>query len=204
MQKVIGTLIAELPAENGMNLLRIGVSQYALRTFAALIMYLVAAPQAEAATIYFYEGTNFTVVTGSAPQVSTSNHLSGWVEFASAPLPNQVGKTDWVAYSLTDGARTLSSANGDHQFFVTDFFNFDAALNIIAWQFSLVPDSEVTNANSMLLRHAGINTSAGSQLGGGLVQTAVSFQAGTWTAAAPVPSAPPAEAARCGEAFGAT
>src|SRR5688572_25541127 len=42
-----------------------------------------------------------------------------------APLAGETGKNDFIAFSLTDGARTLSSAAGDDQFLVTDFFDFE-------------------------------------------------------------------------------
>ena len=87
---------------------------------------------------------------GSAPHVTTSQHLSGFVTFATAPVPNgSKGPADITAFSMTDGGRTLSSANGDHQFFLADFFKFNASLKIVDWQFSCVPDNEQSNGNNI-------------------------------------------------------
>ena len=137
-----------------------------------------------AATTYNYTGLNFTSVTGTAPQVTTSNHLSGFVTFATAPTPNgSKGPADITAFSMTDGVRTLSSANGDHQFFISDFFNFDASLHIVNWQFSCVPDNELGNTNSISTQP----TSDVSRLDAGNTQDARNNGGGSW-AAVPEPA----------------
>ncbi len=95
-----------------------------------------------------------------------------------------IGKTDWIAYSLTDNVRTLSSANGDDQFYFNDFFNFDASLAIVAWQFSIVPNGEIDSANIMYTDSGttGFDSSVRS-----VEQAAISRVRGTWTAVADVP-----------------
>lgn len=149
----------------------------------ALAATLCGIGTAHASVTYTYEGLNFTTVTGSAPTVTTANRITGFVEFATAPTPNETGKNDWIAFELSDGARTLSSANGDSQFYLGDSFDFDALLNIVDWFFSVVPDSESSNANI-------ISTGSGgdlSRLNAGSVQHASTNAGGTWTREASVP-----------------
>ncbi len=161
-----------------------------------LLVALASASVADASVIYYYQGGNFTSVTGSNPEVTTSDSITGWVEFATAPTPNETGKNDWIAYSLSDGARTLSSANGDHQFFNADFFDFDAQLNIVAWAFSVVPDSETDNGNAIFTSTAGDS----SRLDGGIVQRAIG-PSGSWSSPTPAPE--PASLFLFGSGFGA-
>ena len=153
------------------------------------LLFFSALPVA-AGPIYNYEGQNFTVIEGSAPQVTTSDHLSGWVEFATAPTPNQVGKADVIAFSLTDGARTLSSSNGELDFNFSVFFTFDASLNIVAWSFFVRPLGEPDNRNFMgTALDPSVFTTDLSRLNAGSLSSGQNFNApGTWTTtAAPVP-----------------
>ena len=145
---------------------------------------LTGVGRAQAALTYEYVGLNFTSVTGSNPQVTTSDRITGFVTFATEPLANQTGKRDVVAFSLADGARTLSSAAGDTgPFFVSDFFDFDAAGQIVDWSFSAVPQGEMTNANVLQTR----DTLDFSRLEAGSVQDARNPGGGAWTAV-PEPS----------------
>ena len=155
----------------------------------ALILALVAfgsagVGRAQAALTYEYVGLNFTSVTGSNPQVTTSDRITGFVTFAAEPLPNQTGKRDVIAFSLADGARTLSSAAGDTgPFLLNDFFDFDAAGRIVDWKFDAVPQRETGNAN-ILQTTPSFDF---SRLGSGLVQEASNAGGGAWTAV-PEPS----------------
>jgi hypothetical protein len=139
---------------------------------------LVGIGKASAALTYNYTGLHFTSVTGSAPQVTTSDSLSGWVTFGTAPTAGQQNVDDVVAFSFNDGARTLSSANGDTEFSPTDFFDFDGSENITNWQFNCVPGHASTNSDEMITRPS----SDVSRLGAGLTEEATNSGGGSWTA----------------------
>jgi len=144
---------------------------------------LISVVEVDAGFITSYTGQNFTLVVGSAPTVTTSDKITGFVEFSTAPLPNETGKTDWIAFSLSDGSRTLSLANSDE--FATDsFFDFNAFGGIVDWKLDLMPDGEAHNANVMKTTP----TSDRSRLDAGSIQTAQNDGGGSWTPiSTPVP-----------------
>jgi hypothetical protein len=85
----------------------------ALRVARGSGLVLAGSGQVDAAVTCNYAGRNFTDVIGSAPQVTTNNRIGGFVAFATPPTANGTkGKAEVLAFGLTDGARTLSSARG--------------------------------------------------------------------------------------------
>lgn len=136
---------------------------------------------ASAGFIYEYVGNNFTSIEGSAPVVTTNNSITGFVEFATAPTPGETGKDDLIAYELSDGVRTLSSANGDDIYTPPSFFDFDASLNIVQWEFHVLPDGDTSDANNITTYNVSNYSFDISRLDSGLISMGyVNDNPGVW------------------------
>ena len=93
---------------------------------AVAIIALFSSGSARASVIYDYGGNNF--VSAFSP-ITTSDQITGFVEFATAPTSGETDKSNVSAFSFTAGPLTLASSS----FLFADFsFNFDSSLNIIA------------------------------------------------------------------------
>lgn len=151
-----------------------------------LIGALMAASTGYAGPIYNYQGKQFTSVTGNDPQVTDTDFLSGWLQFADDPAPGSALPGSAVTgFSFSDGSQTLAS-DKDDQIFVSAPFEFDGALNIIAWYFSLIPKGETTNGNSFTStsnsdRSYDISRLSPADFSAGNRQYAIVREAGTWT-----------------------
>lgn len=119
-----------------------------VRLLATCLSAMALSSGAQAGYVYTYQGNTYTGVSGSNPHVTTSDSVTGFVEFATLPTAGQVGKNDWIAYSLSDGARTFSSANGDG--IDGDDFSFDSNLNILTWSLSMIPRGGLYNFDAIL------------------------------------------------------
>jgi len=143
--------------------------------------------RAFAGVVYTYVGSNFTEVRGDVGP-TTSDRLTGFVEFNAAPLAGETGKFDIIGFSLTDGVRTLSSAKGDQLGNncpdLKPSFTFGANLDVLTWCFELWPNGEAANFNSMFTTKNASSAYDLSRVGAGATSYAVAFPtAGEWTAA---------------------
>jgi PEP-CTERM motif len=134
---------------------------------------------AHAGPVYDYTGNFFTQIFGSAPMVTTSDRVTAWVEFGTAATPGQVGKSDVIAWSISDGVRTLSSGAGSVLTFAS--FDFDVALGAVDWDFRAWPIGDTNNANVLSTRSTNLGFGFDfSRLDGGSAQTAFSTTVGSW------------------------
>jgi PEP-CTERM motif len=150
-----------------------------LKTIAGAAAAAAFAINAHAGPVYDYTGSFFTQIFGPAPTVSTSDRVTAWVEFGTAATPGQTGKNDVIAWSISDGVRTLSSSAGSVLAFAS--FDFDVALGAVDWDFQAWPIGDTNNAN--VLSTKSINLGLGfdfSRLDGGNVQSALSTTVGSW------------------------
>ena len=83
-----------------------------------------------AGPIYSYQGPNFTTINGST--FSTTDAVSGFVEFLTAPVVGEIGKSDVASFSFTTGPTTITSLTPAS--FSIFSFDFDGLLNITNWQ----------------------------------------------------------------------
>lgn len=100
---------------------------------------------AHGAVIYNYLGNGFDTISDGLP-IDTDDRISGFVEFATLPTPNETNKIDVIAFSLavsTDvGPITISSATPG---VVSDFsFDFDDQLDIVNWGALAFDDADLT------------------------------------------------------------
>lgn len=170
-----------------------------LATLTLLITALSAATySAHATVIYNYTGNNFTSVVSP---FSTSDSLTGFVEFASAPdAGGETDKTDVIDYSFTAGPLTLTTITAPFSDFT---FNFDSNGDITGWDVAMLSDTlaprrprirTCTNTGNQ----SAIETFVGCTVGGtydeavtasvlSFERAAIQADPGTWTAAAVVP-----------------
>ena len=99
-----------------------------LKAFALAAALMISAPFMLTATpIYDYVGNPFTSV---ASPFTTSDKITGFVEFGSAATPGELFKSDVLAFSFSAGPLTLTSSDG---LFTAFSFNFDLSGNISNW-----------------------------------------------------------------------
>lgn len=152
---------------------------------------LMIASTLQAAAIYDYQGNNFDSVTGSDPQVTTENSVSGWLQFADEPAPgSELSETSVAGFSFTDGSRTFSSELGSN-FFMNSPFGFDDSLDLVSWGFFVTPEDEFDNRNALYITNY-VNLMGSefsfdlSRIDAGRTQNARAEEAGTWTKRAAV------------------
>lgn len=149
-----------------------------VRLLATCLTTMALSSGAQAGYIYTYQGNTYTSVSGSKPEVTTSDSVTGFVEFTTLPTAGSfLGASDLIAYTLSDGAKTLSSTRGDDLFDLDGFFTFDSNLNIISWNFSMIPDGARTNA-------VAIYTTTDfdlTRVDAGNVSTGIARPGGVWT-----------------------
>jgi hypothetical protein len=104
----------------------IGFTQIVACTFFSL------SNSAEAAFIYEYTGTPFTYISNPSGPFDTNDVVTGFVEFATAPIAGETGKSDVVDASFTAATYTITKA--DTVTHGSAFsFDFDSSLNVIKW-----------------------------------------------------------------------
>ncbi len=116
-----------------------------LFTIAGAFLALLPAT-AQASVIYNYVGNNFTAA--SPLFFTTSDNITGFVEFATAPTPGEMNKTDVVDFAfvssagpstLFDPTTTYDPHNTTTGPIPAAFsFDFDNSLNITNWGVAIV------------------------------------------------------------------
>lgn len=102
-----------------------------IRTLTALVFVAISTTghTARAAFVYEYTGEPFTTVTGP---FTTSDFVSGFVEFSSMPAPlGTFDETVISDYAFTAGPLTLTPSTPGSGVFAN--FSFDATGKIVTW-----------------------------------------------------------------------
>jgi len=105
--------------------------------FGVLCTLVFFAHESHATVIYRYEGNPFT----NADLVATPgvDKVTGYVEFATKPLPNETGKSDVTAFLFKAASSMLTHETATFSSFL---FNFDntAIPQIIKWDIDVILD----------------------------------------------------------------
>jgi hypothetical protein len=105
----------------------------------SILVALLASPAFSSIT-YEYQGNNFDSAVG---EFTLLDSVSGFVTFASDPLPGQTGKSDVIAFSFSAGPVTITDTSPS---LATSFsFDFSPTLSIVAWEFGV--QAEVFSAS---------------------------------------------------------
>ncbi len=99
---------------------------------AVAIIALFSSGSARASVIYDYVGNNF--VSAFSP-ITTSDQITGFVEFATAPTSGETDKSDVSAFSFTAGPLTIDNTTDLNSGFS---FNFDSSLNVVNWNAAVI------------------------------------------------------------------
>ncbi len=106
---------------------------------AVAITALFSSGSARASVVYEYLGDHFETASGT---FSTTDRITGFVEFATAPTSGEIDKSDVSAFSFTAGLLTIDSTNDQASGFS---FNFDTAFDIVNWGVVVIGMSGTAN-----------------------------------------------------------
>ena len=110
---------------------------------------------AQASVIYNYVGNNFTT---ASPLFTTSHNITGFVEFATAPTPGEMNKSDVVDFSFVSNASPSTTFDPTTTYSphlspipAAFSFDFDGSLDITNWGVAIV-----TALNNFIIPRMGI------------------------------------------------
>lgn len=173
-----------------------------LETLVALLIFLMTPVlfphQANANTIYSYQGNQFTSFAGTYACPPECN-ITGSFEIAGPPQPNLVGSiyvrqfdVTPLNYSFSDGSVTLTPSNSSY-----DFFSIwtNGAGDIISWVIRLSSPAclgscpNYTGIELLTTDNApGTEDNVFNDVLGSFTDRAVTANPGTWTTVTPLPS----------------